>query len=63
MNRRRAKFLIELYIYASEQKPEYRVFTHSKLSAMEKNTSSVYEDKPSLLHSALRKERKKRSGT
>ena len=37
-----------LYIYALEQKREYSFFTHSYLSAMEKNTSSVYKDKPFL---------------
>ena len=41
-------FRVKLYIYALEQKREYSFFTHSYLSAMEKNTSSVYEDKPFL---------------
>ena len=41
-------FRVMLYIYALEQKREYSFFTHSYLSAMEKNTSSVYKDKPFL---------------
>ena len=41
-------FRVKLYIYVLEQKREYSFFTHSYLSAMEKNTSSVYEDKPFL---------------